>query len=114
MRRIAILLTIMLSIQLTGCSIYKMNIRQGNIVEQKDVDQIRKGMNKDQIRFILGRPLVNDSFDENTWYYINTFKDGRSENVIRKELIVRFVNNQVEGLSGDFTLPEGFGDASQS
>ncbi len=98
-----------LGLLLSGCSIYKMNIRQGNIVEQKDVDQLKPGMTKAQVTYLLGRPIVNDSFDENTWYYLNHFKNGKTEEVTRKELLVLFSNEKLSGLKGDYTLPTGFG-----
>jgi outer membrane protein assembly factor BamE len=87
-----------------------MNIRQGNIIEQEDVSAIRKGMTKAQIRYLLGQPLVNDSFADDQWYYINTFKNGRTGQETRQELIIQFDASQsvINVISNDFELPEEF------
>lgn len=71
-----------LSIGLTGCSTspndfmlsvvkpYKFDIQQGNFVTQEDVARLQIGMNKEQVRFILGTPLLNDSFHADRWDYV--------------------------------------------
>lgn len=92
----------------TGCSIYKMNIRQGNIIEQDDVAQLRKGMTKPQVEFLLGRPLVNDTFDEDTWYYVNRYKHGPTGKITQQQLVVVFEQGKLTQLTGDFDLPESF------
>jgi outer membrane protein assembly factor BamE len=87
-----------------------MNIRQGNIIEQEDVSAIQKGMTKAQIRYLLGQPLVNDSFSDDKWYYINTFKNGRTGQETRQELIIQFddTNRVINVISDDFELPTDF------
>ena len=110
MRSLVLSLIIAL-ITLSGCSIYRMDIRQGNIVEQKDVDKIRMGMNKDQILFILGKPVVHDTFDNDTWYYIYSNKAGKTREETKKQLIITFKDNKVTELKGDFRVPVGFDEA---
>ena len=109
--KLALLVLFAVSV-MSSCSIYRMDIRQGNLIEQKDVDRIKAGMNQAQIRFLLGRPLVNDTFDNNVWYYINTFKSGKTQEVVRQELIVTFVDGKVTDLSGDFDIPPLFNSVS--
>ncbi len=110
--RISGILVVLVSVLfLSSCSIYKMNIRQGNIIEQEDVSTIRKGMTKAQIRFLLGQPLVNDSFANDKWYYVNTFKNGRTGEETRQELLVHFdQSDRVINLSGDFEIPDAFNE----
>lgn len=109
MRISGILLVLISVLFLSSCSIYKMNIRQGNIIEQDDVSALRKGMTKAQVRYLLGQPLVNDTFASDKWYYVNTFKNGRTGDETRQELIVHFDDaDRVINLSGDFDLPEAF------
>ena len=43
---------------LSGC-VFRANIPQGNIVEQEDVDQLEIGMTRNQVRFLLGTPMVD-------------------------------------------------------
>lgn len=91
-----------------SCSIYKMNIRQGNIIEQKQVSQVKPGMSKGQVQYLLGRPLVNDTFGDNTWYYLNTNKDGKTGQETQQKLLIEFVDDKVTNMSGDFEIPSEF------
>jgi len=73
--RVAIL--IMLSMLLTSCgggagplSLYKMDIRQGNIVTPEMREKLKLGMSKQQVRYVLGTPMVSDVFHANRWDYV--------------------------------------------
>ena len=114
MRIILSSFTLFMLISLAGCSIYRMDIRQGNIVEQKDVDKIKLGMNKEQIRFILGQPVIHDTFDNSKWYYLYTNKNGKTGEKSRKELIIIFQNDKVSALKGDFKLSAGPDEATKT
>jgi outer membrane protein assembly factor BamE len=52
-----------------GISSYRMEIQQGNYVSKDSVAQLRPGMTKEQVRFVLGTPLVTDIFHANRWDY---------------------------------------------
>ena len=47
-----------------------MEIQQGNYISQEAVSQLKSGMTKDQVRFVLGTPLVADIFHEDRWDYV--------------------------------------------
>ena len=46
---------------------YRIEIQQGNFVSQEMVSQLKPGMSKDQVRFVLGTPLITDSFHADRW-----------------------------------------------
>lgn len=96
----------------TACNdwIYRIDVPQGNFLEQKDVNKLRIQMSKEQVRFVLGNPVVQDIFDDNTWYYLYDMKRGMSKRGedVRKELILRFDNGKLVTLEGDFERPEEF------
>jgi len=108
MRIINFIVAAIILLSFSGCSIYKINIRQGNIIEQKHVSQVRKGMTKAQVQYLLGKPLVNDTFGDSKWHYVNTFKSGQTGEQTRQQLFITFENDKVVSMSGDFELPEGF------
>ncbi len=56
--------------------VYKINVEQGNIVTQEMVDQLKPGMNRRQVRFILGTPLIEDTFNQNRWDYLYVKRNG--------------------------------------
>ena len=108
----SLIVVLFASVLLSGCVdwIYRIDVPQGNFLEQKDVDQLRIEMTKEQVVYVLGRPVVKDSFNKNTWYYVYEMKRGmrkRGED-FRKELIIEFTDGKVANVLGDFELSEEF------
>ncbi len=77
-----------------GC-VYRMNIQQGNFLKPEDVDRVQTGMTRSQVRFILGTPLVADSFDGDRWDYYYSFVKGHSSNKEIRHVVVRFDGDKV-------------------
>ena len=67
--KIILFALILLSPVFSACSIYRMDIRQGNFVSQDMRDKLKLGMTKAQVRYVLGTPMINDPFHENRWDY---------------------------------------------
>lgn len=100
-----VIISATLAILIAGCSefpgVYKIDIPQGNLVSQEMVNQLRPGMTPSQVRYIMGTPLVNDSFSENRWDYIYTLKNGDGERS-RERISLFFSDGKLTRLSGDF------------
>lgn len=79
---------------------FKIDIRQGNYVSQEMVAQLRPGQTRDQVRFILGTPLVADMFHADRWDYVYRFQPGRGE-VQQRRLIVFFDGDKLVRVGGD-------------
>ena len=102
------LATILLGLTLTGCSqlqfpgVHKFDIQQGNIITQEMVDQLKPGMTKSQVRFVMGTPLIADSFNQNRWdYFYNKRKAKGGEE--REQLTILFDSEEkLIGLAGDY------------
>ena len=73
---------------------YKINIQQGNFLDQEDIDQIEPGMTRSQVRFLLGTPMVADIFNENRWDYVYYLKVGRTGEIFRRHFIVYFEGDE--------------------
>jgi len=108
-------LTLALSL-LSGCSVierlvYRIDINQGNYLEATDVDRLRFGMNKEQVRFVLGSPMLVEPSYPNTWYYVYYKQPGHEES-IQKNLILTFDDqNLLIGMTGDYQPGPNFMDA---
>jgi len=90
MRRI--LITIFTTtLLLTGCSVYKIDVQQGNTLEAEKVAQLKTGMNKQQVQFLLGTPMLKDPFHPARWDYIYTFTPGSKE--MRKHHLTLYFDN---------------------
>lgn len=86
----------------SACSVYKIDIQQGNIITQDMINQLRPGMTKAQVKYLMGSPLILDPFHANRWDYIYSIQPGggalRQENVV----LTFDTNEQLAGLAGDF------------
>ena len=81
----------MISLITTGCSIprmYKVVVSQGNLVDQEMLDKLEIGMTESQVKFVMGTPLISDTFFPNRWDYFTTVTQG--ENVYTEQKIVLF------------------------
>ncbi len=99
---------------LSGCSlleplVYRIDIAQGNYVEQPAVDKLRRGMTKEQVRFVMGSPMLIENGYPDTWYYIYHFTHGHEDSV-QKNLITKFDPNTqtLTEISGDFPASPNF------
>jgi outer membrane protein assembly factor BamE len=98
---------------LTGCSlaeklVYRIDINQGNYVEQQAVDQLKFGMTKEQVRFVMGSPMLIENGYPDTWYYIYHHTEGHKDSV-QKDLIVNFNDKgQLVDVTGDFPPSSDF------
>ena len=82
--------------------VYKISIPQGNIITQKMVDQLRPGMSKRQVIFVMGTPLVRDPFHQDRWDYVYNFQPGGGVRG-QERLSVFFVEDALINFTGDFT-----------
>ena len=85
--------------------VFKFPIQQGNIVTQDMIDKLQPGMTRAQVRFVLGTPLVADTFDQSRWDYLYdlTRPSGKK---LREHVTIHFDGDRLVGISGDY-LPSG-------
>lgn len=83
---------------LLGACIFRIDIQQGNLLEESVIDQVAVGMTRSQVQFLLGSPMIADSFHENRWDYTYYFKQGRSQETERRWFIVYFEADRVVNL----------------
>jgi outer membrane protein assembly factor BamE len=105
------ILALCLALSLTACSswVYRIDIPQGNYLEQKDIDKLQIEMTKEQVKFVLGSPVVVDAFNDDTWHYVYRFRSGKDEEFnVEKNFVIKFVANKLVTAEGDFTLSENF------
>jgi len=109
MRKSLFSLSLLTSLTLVSCStilnhlpgVYTLEIQQGNIIDQTMVDQLRPGMNKRQVLYIMGSPMLDDIFHKNRWDYL--YSDQPSgEDRVQKQISLFFENDQITGIQGDF------------
>ncbi len=97
-----ILLIISLSVLLGGCSIYKIDTQQGNVITQTMINRLKPGMDKRQVRYLLGTPLVKDAFTRNRWDYYYSFRKGGGKTVQQRRITLIFSSDgKLTAVNGD-------------
>ena len=87
----------------SGC-VYRSNISQGNLVEQEDLDQAEIGMTRNQIRFLLGTPLIDDPFHATRWDYVYYIRIGRKDATFKRWVTIVFSDDIVTIINKDLEL----------
>jgi outer membrane protein assembly factor BamE len=82
---------------------YRIEIQQGNFVSQEMVSQLKLGMSKDQVRFVLGTPLITDSFHADRWDYVFRRQRKNSRELEQRKLAVFFEDGKLKRIEGDVT-----------
>lgn len=109
MRKSLFSLSLLTSLTLVSCStilnnlpgVYTLEIQQGNIIDQAMIDQLRPGMNKRQVLYIMGSPMLDDVFHKNRWDYLYSNQPS-GEDRVQKQVSLFFENDQIVGIQGDF------------
>ena len=100
--RLVIILSVV-TLLLFGCvRTYRIDIQQGNIVTPEQIEQLKPGMKKAEVRYLLGAPLVEDPFHTERWDYFYSFRSGKTRRVEQQSLTVFFDNGQLTKIEQGF------------
>ncbi len=105
MPRIPLISILAICIGLTGC-VYRMDIQQGNYLDGKAVGQLKVGMTRSQVRYLLGTPMVEDVFNKSRWDYVYYYKRGYVRRPLQSRVIVYFNGEKVQRLAL-YNVPKG-------
>ncbi len=104
-RRNIVVLSLSLGcVLLSGCELvrpYRIDIRQGTAITGEMVGKLKVGMTPDQVKFVLGTPLLTDPFHANRWDYPYEFRSGRKTDYERHLFSVLFKDGKLERWVGD-------------
>lgn len=84
---------------LGALSPYKIDIQQGNFVSKEMISQLKIGMTTDQVRFVLGTPMLSDIFHADRWHYPFRIQKGNGE-VTVSNVAVYFKDGRLERFEG--------------
>ena len=91
------------SLVLAAC-VYRIDIQQGNLLDEDDINQVDLGMTRSQVQFLLGTPMIADSFHRDRWDYAYYYRQGRSPDADRRWVVVYFENDRVQRIERDLEL----------
>lgn len=91
--------------------VFRFPIQQGNIITQEMVDKLQPGMTRSQVRFIMGTPLIADTFNQNRWDYLYSLKMPSGKE-LREQMTILFDGDRLVGIRGDY-MPSGAAPAAE-
>ena len=112
-----------LTVILAGCSlpdprnlrfpgVYRVTVQQGNVITQDMVDRLKPGMTGRQVRFIMGEPVINNTFRPDRWDYVYTVQPGGGARLAQR-LTLYFEADALVGFEGDF-IPTAVAEAQNT
>jgi len=89
-----VLVALLATLMSSGC-VYRMTVQQGNFLDARQVVQVKEGMTRAQVRFLLGTPMLPDAFDRDRWDYLYYLKVGRLQKAEEQRLTIYFTDDKV-------------------
>ena len=91
---------------ISGCSsynsplVYRIDIQQGNTITQEMISQLKLDMSKSQVAYVMGTPLIIDTFNPDRWDYLYSFRPGNGERE-QRNITIYFKQDKLDFISGD-------------
>ena len=85
--------------------VYRVDIHQGNVVDQAMINKLKPGMDKKQVKYIMGTPLITDTFHGDRWDYLYSFEPGRGEREQRR-ITLFFKEDKLDRIEGDIKVSD--------
>ncbi len=86
-----------------GC-VFRIDIQQGNLIEEDAIGQVEIGMSRSAVQFLLGTPMIADAFHQDRWDYAYYLRPGRSRLYFQRWFIVHFEDDRVVRVERDLEL----------
>jgi len=118
MKKLLVIIAIFACLWLAACSIadwrlvHRIDVQQGNVIDQKALNQLKPGMTRRQVQFVIGSPMVADVFHQDRWDYIYRMQPGTGK-VEEQHVTFYFENDKLARISGTMH-PEDAGDGPVS
>ncbi|WP_067514973.1 outer membrane protein assembly factor BamE [Endozoicomonas ascidiicola] len=80
---------------------YKIDVQQGNVITQEMINQLRPGMSRAQVQYVMGTPLLEDTFNPNRWDYVYSMQPGGQDRE-QKNVTLFFEEDKLQSIVGDY------------
>lgn len=85
--------------------VHRVTIQQGNVITQEMIDRLRPGMTRRQVQFVMGEPVLGNTFQADRWEYLYTIQVGAQERR-QQRLTLYFDGDALNRFEGDFVPSE--------
>ena len=82
---------------------YRVLVQQGNVIDQEMLNKLQPGMDKKQVKFIMGTPVLIDPFHNERWEYVYSFQEGGKVRE-QRHITLHFENGKLAYISGDIEV----------
>ncbi len=96
------LILIVTIVSLPAC-VYRLDIQQGNRIDNEKLAQLEVGMTKRQVEFLLGEPAIRDIYHPDDWHYIYFLKSGKDGSIQKRVMILKFDDEQLTSIEGSLS-----------
>ena len=106
-RNLKFVVLLLITMLLSSCSIpriFQVVISQGNLVDQEMLDKLEIGMTESQVKFVMGTPLISDTFYPNRWDYFTSVTQGTTTYTYQK-VTLYFEDNKLVNWEGEIDTP---------
>lgn len=81
--------------------VYKLSVQQGNVITQEMVDRLKPGMTRNQVEFVMGKPVLSDPFNDDQWVYVYSLEvpDYFTQTF---KMVLAFENDTLATITGDY------------
>lgn len=86
---------------------YRPDMVQGNFISKEQAARIQAGMDRDEVRVLLGTPLLTSAMHSNRWDYVFAFKRGATQAIEQRQVTIYFENDKVTKIQAD-NLPSEY------
>ena len=81
--------------------VYKLSVQQGNVITQEMIDRLKPGMTRNQVEYVMGRPVLQDPFDDDQWVYLYTM-EVPDVFIQAFKMVLVFEDDTLVTITGDF------------
>ena len=106
-RNLKFVVLLLTTVLLASCSIpriFQVVISQGNLVDQEMLDKLEVGMTESQVKFVMGTPLISDTFYPNRWDYFTSVTQGETTYTNQK-VTLYFEESKLVSWEGEIDTP---------
>lgn len=94
---VRIIITVLLLLALpAGCTPFQMPIQQGNIIDEQALSRLQSGMTREEVRFLMGTPVLDPAFRDDRWYYL--YYLSTRKHTEQQVVILHFDGNRLDGM----------------
>lgn len=92
----------LLAAAIAGCGFFRVEIQQGNYITKNQVEQLKPGMSKREVRYVMGTPLIVDPFHQkNRWDYFYAYSPDLGTDFERRRITLFFDDDQLARITAD-------------